>query len=104
MLDLPHAALHAALLPYTAAFVLPAAPGAARVIAAALGVADAAEGIAALARELGTPASLAELGVSEDDAGRAAAMAAPELPAQPRAASAAELEELLLRAVRGDRA
>ena len=40
MLDLPHAELHAALLPYTAAFLLPAAPAAGRRIAAALDVDD----------------------------------------------------------------
>ncbi len=99
--DLPHAALHAALLPYTAAFLLPAAPEAGRRIAEALAAQDAAGAIAALAREVGAPASLAELGMTEDDAVRAAEAAAPGVPDEPRRPTRAELEELLVRAVRG---
>lgn len=101
MFDLPHAELHAALLPYTAAFLLPSAPAAGALIERALAVADAADGIAALARDVGTPASLAELGLSEDDALRAAAVAEPEMPDLPRRPDRAELERLLLHAVRG---
>ena len=44
MFDLPHAELHAALLPYTAAFLLPAVPEAGRRIAEALGGGDPAAG------------------------------------------------------------
>lgn len=101
MFDLPHAELHAALLPYTAAFLLPAAPRAGRLIAGALDVPDAAAGIAQLARDVGTPSSLTELGMREEDVPAAAAAAEPELPDLPRRPSLAELEELLLRAVRG---
>ncbi len=101
MFDLPHAELHAALLPYTAGFLLPAAPEAGRRIAEALGGGDPAEAIGALARDVGTPRSLAALGLTEDDAVRAAAVAAPELPDKPRRPNAAELEDLLRRAVRG---
>jgi maleylacetate reductase len=103
MFDLPHAELHAALLPYTAAFLLPAAPEAGRRIAAALGVDDGAAGIVALARDLGTPRSLAALGLTEDDAVRAAAVAAPDVPDLPLRPTPAELEDLLRRAVRGAR-
>jgi maleylacetate reductase len=101
MYDLPHAELHAALLPYTSAFLLPAAPKAARRIAAALGTEDAAAGIVQLARDVGTPRSLAALGLTEDDAVRAAAVAASAVPDLPRRPSPAELEDLLRRAVRG---
>jgi maleylacetate reductase len=101
MFDLPHAELHAALLPYTAAFLLPAAPEAGRRIAEALQAGDPAEAIGALARGVGTPRSLAALGLTEDDAVRAAAVAAPELPDKPRRPTPAELEDLLRRAVRG---
>jgi maleylacetate reductase len=101
MLDLPHAETHAALLPYTAAFLLPAAPAAGRRIGAALEADDAAAGIAELAREVGTPRSLGELGMSEDDAERVAAVAEPDLPDRPRRPTRAELQDLLLRAVRG---
>jgi maleylacetate reductase len=101
MFDLPHAELHAALLPYTSAFLLPAAPEAGGRIAEALDSADPAEAIAALARDVGTPRSLAALGLTEDDVVRAAAIAAPDLPEQPRRPTPAELEDLLRRAVRG---
>jgi maleylacetate reductase len=101
LFDLPHAELHAALLPYTAAFLLPAAPEAGRRIAGALDAEDAAAAIAELARDVGTPRSLAALGLTEDDAVRAAAMAAADLPEKPRRPTAAELEDLLRRAVRG---
>jgi maleylacetate reductase len=101
MLDLPHAELHAALIPYTAAFLLPAAPRAADRIADALDATDPAAAIVALARDVGTPSSLGELGMGEDDVARVAAAAEPELPELPRRPSRAELEDLLLRAVRG---
>jgi maleylacetate reductase len=101
MLDLPHAELHAILLPYSAAFLLPSAPRAARAIARALGTDDAAAGLAALAREVGIPAGLAALGMTEADAARVAAAAFPDLPAEPRRPTPVELEDLLLRAVRG---
>jgi maleylacetate reductase len=101
MLDLPHAELHAILLPYSAAFLLPAAPRAARQIAEALGTDDAAAGLAALAREVGIAPALSALGMTEDDAARVAAEALPELPAHPRRPTPVELEDLLRRAVRG---
>jgi maleylacetate reductase len=101
MLDLPHAELHAILLPYTAAFLLPAAPDAEPKIASALGSDDAATAITSLCRVVGTPPSLAALGVTEEDAVRAAAKAAPDLPDRPRRPTPRELEDLLLRAVRG---
>jgi maleylacetate reductase len=101
LFDLPHAELHAALLPYTAAFVLPAAPEAGRRIAGALEAEDAITAIVALARDVGTPRSLAALGLTEDDAVRAAAVAAADLPEKPRRPTPAELEDLLRRAVRG---
>jgi maleylacetate reductase len=103
MLDLPHAQLHAILLPYTAAYLMPAAPGAAAQIAEALDAGDPAAAIADLCRRAGIPASLATLGVTEADAARAAAEAAPELPDLPRRPTEAELSDLLLRAVRGER-
>jgi maleylacetate reductase len=101
MFDLPHAELHAALLPYTAAFLLPAAPEAGRRIAGALDAGEPAAGIVELARDVGTPKSLAALGMTEDDAVRAAAVAAPDVPDEPRRPTPAELEDLLRRAVRG---
>jgi maleylacetate reductase len=101
MYDLPHAELHAALLPFTTGAIAPAAPVADRRIAEALGGPDAATAVAALARDLGTPTSLAALGLDETAVVRAAAVAAPELPAEPLRLAREELEELLRRALRG---
>jgi alcohol dehydrogenase class IV len=67
--DLPHAELHSVVLPYAVAALAPAHPDADRRIAAALDAeADtpAAEAIAGLARRVGAPSSLGEIGLSED--------------------------------------
>ena len=101
MLDLPHAELHGVLLPYTAAFLLPAAPVAARQISAALGGDEPAQALADLAHEVGMPSSLAALGVTEADVPRVVAEALPSLPERPRRPAPGELGDLLLRALRG---
>ena len=100
MFDLPHAELHAALLPYTAAFLLPAAPEAGRRIAAALGADDAA---AAITRSPAMPAHRAR-SRARPDRGRRRARGrgrGPDVPDLPRRPTAGELEDLLRRAVRG---
>jgi maleylacetate reductase len=99
--DLPHAGLHAALLPYVARFLLPAAPAAAQRIAEALGSDDAAAGLFALCAELPAPASLGELGLSLEDARTAASLAVSEAPDRPRRPTRAELDRLLEDAVQG---
>ncbi len=63
---LQHAQTHAAVLPHIAGYNAPAAPEAMGRVARALGVPDAPGGLFALARQLGTPAGLRELGMSED--------------------------------------
>ena len=77
--DLPHAQTHAIMLPYTAAYNAPAAPEAMARLARALGVEDAPRGLYDLARTLGVPASLKEIGVPLDGLKRVAdlAVAAP---------------------------
>ena len=74
---LPHAELHAVVLPHAVHFVAPAARPQLARLAAGLEVEDAAGGIWDLGRRLGTPASLAELGLAETELDRAAAQAAP---------------------------
>lgn len=101
--DLPHAELHAALLPYVARYLLPAAPAAGRRIAEALRVDDAAAGLFALQAELGAPGTLTELGLSLGDARTGAALAASQLPDRPRLPSGEELVRLLEDAVDGAR-
>lgn len=67
MLDLPHAETHAVVLPHVAAFNLGAAPEAETRLRRALRTASPAQALADLARILGAPTSLAELGVTERD-------------------------------------
>jgi alcohol dehydrogenase class IV len=63
--DLPHAETHTVVLPHAAAFNAPAAPEAMARAAEALGAADAAGGLHDLARRLGAPTSLREIGMPE---------------------------------------
>ena len=68
---LPHAETHTVVLPHAVAFNAPATPQAMAAVARALGVTDAAQGLFELARELGAPRSLSEIGMPEsglDDA------------------------------------
>ena len=100
---LPHAELHTVLLPHAVGFVAPAAPGPVARLARALGVDDAAGGLWDLARRLGAPASLAELGLAAAELDRAAALAATRVAQTPRPAGIQELRGLLGDAWRGRR-
>ena len=82
---LPHAETHAAVLPYVTAFNRAAAPGAMRAIATALGADDAARGLHRLNREVGLTATLADLGLREDDLSRAAGIVADSVHSNPAA-------------------
>ncbi len=75
-LGLPHAPTHSVVLPYAIAYNAAAAPEAMRRIAGALGSSDAAGGLHTLARSLGAPLSLAELGMQVGDIDRMADIAA----------------------------
>lgn len=105
MCGLPHAEMHAVLLPYVLAFNAPAAPAALTRLVAAVGT-GAAAGCAAWLRtisaRLGLPRSLAAIGMPEAAVAPAAAAAAHAAYANPRAASAAEIETLLAAALKGD--
>lgn len=70
--DLPHAEVHAVLLPYTTALHCHEHPEGVERIARALGAPDAAPALWELAHRLEVPTSLAELGLSEDQATEAA--------------------------------
>jgi alcohol dehydrogenase class IV len=100
---LPHAELHAVMLPYTVRFVAPAARPEVARLAAALGVDDAPGGLWDLGRRLGTPASLAELGLAEAELDRAAEQAVARVVQAPRRAGVTELRALLGDAWRGRR-
>jgi maleylacetate reductase len=100
---LPHAELHAVVLPHAVHFVAPAARPQLARLAGSLGVDDVAGGIWDLGRRLGTPASLAELGLAEAELDRAAEQAVARVVQTPRRAGVSELRALLEAAWRGGR-
>jgi len=64
--DLPHAETHTIVLPHAFAYNAPAVPKAAESVARALGVDHAPRGLFALARQVGAPRALRDLGMPED--------------------------------------
>jgi maleylacetate reductase len=100
-LDLPHAETHAVMLPHTLAYNAPAAPVAMRRIARALGRPDASWGLHELAKELGAPTSLRELGVTAEALDRVTDLALTSPYANPRPLSREAIAGLLARAWSG---
>ena len=99
--DLPHAETHSAVLSHVAALNAPAAPEAAARMAAALGADDLARGVYDLARRVGAPTGLRELGLPEerlDEVVEEVAAAGNPVPLDERAT-----RELLKRAWAGER-
>ena len=103
--DLPHAETHAVVLPHVLAFNAPAVPEAATRIAAALGAGpgmSAAQALAGLARRLGAPVALREVGLAEQSLAEAACLVLEKVPADnPRPVSAADVAALLRAAWEG---
>ena len=101
--DLPHAAMHAIVLPYVVAFNAPAAPDAAARIAAALGSIDALAGLEDLRDDLDAPRALRDIGLRAEDLPEAVDAVLPAVPANnPRPVDAAALTRLLRAAWAGD--
>ena len=96
--EMPHAEVHAAVLPYVTEFVTPAVPGAVARVAQALGEENAVEGLRRLAADLGAASTLGELGLTEERAGIAADLVAAGAPAHPRRPTTGEAHEILDRA------
>jgi maleylacetate reductase len=99
--DLPHAEMHAVVLPHVMALVAPALPDVDARLSAALGApvgTPAAAGLAALARRVGAPTGLRELGLGEDELDAAARLVAEQVPDR----SQAEIEALLWAAWHGE--
>jgi alcohol dehydrogenase class IV len=101
--NLPHAETHAIVLPHAVAFNAAVAPEAMRRIARALGVANAAQGLYDLARSLGAPVALREVGMREEDLDRAADLATQSPYYNPRAVERAAVRQLLEDAYSGRR-
>ncbi|MBV8591551.1 MAG: maleylacetate reductase [Acetobacteraceae bacterium] len=74
--DLPHAETHTVVLPHAAAYNAPAAPEAMARVARSLGMSqNAPQGLFDLARSLGAPTSLREIGMPESGLDEAADLA-----------------------------
>jgi alcohol dehydrogenase class IV len=101
MFNLPHAETHAVLLPYVIAYNAPAAPRAVEAIADALGVVDAASGVADLASSLGRPRGLCEIGMPSDGIAAATAAVVGGTGANPRPLDRAGVESLIAAAFSG---
>ena len=93
--DLPHAETHTVILPHAAAYNRPAVPGAMERIARALGSSDAPRGLYDLARAVGAPSSLREIGMLEEDLDRAATIAVEKPYPNPRPVSREGVRMLL---------
>lgn len=100
--DLPHAEIHAVLLPYTASFNRQAAADAMQLAAGALGAADAPTALLELERQIGTPLSLEEIGMRESDIDHSADLAVERQYPNPRPITKSEIRELLAAAFCGD--
>jgi maleylacetate reductase len=98
---LPHAEVHAIVLPWVVDRYREAAPEATARIARALDAADAVAGLRELADDLGLGAGLADLGLREEDLDLAAELAAAVAPAVPAPTGEAEIRAILERAMSG---
>src|SRR6266511_577948 len=105
VLAVDHADLNAVVLPHAVHFVAPAVPREMAGVEAALGAerGDAAGALHDLARSLGAPASLAEIGMNAAELGPLAEAAVARVSQRPRPAGQAELWALLEAAWTGER-
>jgi len=99
--DLPHAELHAVILPWTTDLAIRSVPAAGATLASALGVEDPVAGLRDLARRLGTPTRLSELGLSRVEACRVAAAVDPDRLGASFAISQDDVNTILLGATCG---
>jgi alcohol dehydrogenase class IV len=101
--NLPHAEVHAVILPHALAYNARFAPEALARIAQALGSSDAAQGVFDLAAAHGAPTSLRAIGMAAEDLDRAAELATTTPYPNPRPLERAALRALLQRAFDGSR-
>lgn len=93
--NLPHAETHTVVLPHAVAYNRAAAPDAMRAAARAIGADDAAQGLYALARSLGAPLALKDIGMREADLDRAAELATQSPYYNPRPVEYGAIRQLL---------
>ncbi|MBC9734467.1 maleylacetate reductase [Nocardioides marmotae] len=100
--DLPHAETHATVLPHVLAFNAPTLGPVAQRLAEALGCDDAAVGLSHLAREVGAPQRLADVGMRPDDLDEAVDVIAAKLPIHnPRPVDRGDIASILAAALHG---
>jgi alcohol dehydrogenase class IV len=92
---LSHADVHTVILPHAAAFNRDAAPEAMRTVAEALGAKDAVQGLYDLAVRIGAPTSLKQIGMPEDQLGRAAKLVVEHAYYNPRPVEYGAIRQLL---------
>ncbi|GGH48503.1 maleylacetate reductase [Microbacterium album] len=94
--NMPHAETHSVVLGYVLAFNAEDAPDAAARVSAAFDGRPAVEALFEFRGEIGAPASLAELGLREEDISEAAALSVAAIPpSNPRSANVEGVENLL---------
>ena len=101
--DLPHSAVHSAVLPYVTAWNASGDPAAVSQIAYALESADAAGGLWDLAHRAGAPTSLTDVGFDSADIDAVATVVAASPPVNPGPVSPQAVREVLLASCTGIR-
>jgi len=101
--NLPHAETHTIVLPHATHYNAQAAPEAMARIARAMGVKDAAGGLYDLAKAVGAPLALRDIGMPADGLDRAAELAVTNPYWNPRPLERAAIRELLQAAWEGRR-
>jgi maleylacetate reductase len=101
--NLPHAETHTAVLPHALAYNAPAVPDVAARIARALGADDGAQGLYDLAKKLGAPLALKDLGMAEAGIEQAADLALQSPYWNPRPLERNAIRNLIARAWAGER-
>ena len=101
--NLPHAETHTIVLPHALSYNSAAAPGAMACVARALGADDAPSGVYDLAKALGAPISLRDIGMPESGLDRAAELATTNAYWNPRPLERVAIRQLLQQAWEGRR-
>ncbi len=101
--NLPHAEVHTVILPHATAYNRAAVPEVMRIIAAGLGAKDAAQGLYDLAKSIGAPLALKDIGMPEDGLDRAAQLATENPYYNPRPVEYEAVRKLLEDAYHGRR-
>ncbi|KAF8211108.1 hypothetical protein K438DRAFT_105215 [Mycena galopus ATCC 62051] len=101
--NLPHSETHTVVLPHSIAYNTPFAVAPMAKVARSLGAASAAQGLYDLAKDLGAPYSLKELGMKEEDLERAVDLAMKSPYPNPAPLEREKLLSLLRDAYEGKR-